>query len=177
VGWIKLGIYPELIEPGHPEQNGIHERMHRTLKQEATCPPARSIGLQQRKFDEFRTDYNQERPHQALGMKRPADVYRRSSRRMPTRIGTYDYPLNALVRRVSRCGTIRVFCKQVFVSQTLNEEFVALEEVDDGIYDLYFCFYLIGRYELRTNTIDDIIKKVPMRVGRAEGPNRVSPMS
>ncbi len=177
VGWIKLGIYPELIEPGHPEQNGIHERMHRTLKQEATCPPSRSMRLQQCRFDEFRNDFNEERPHQALGMKRPAEVYRPSPRRMPARIGTYDYPLNALVRRVSRCGTIRVFCKQVFVSQTLNEEYVALEEVDDGIYDMYFCFYLIGRYELRTNTIHDIIKKVPMSVGRAEGPNRVSPMS
>jgi transposase InsO family protein len=177
VYWIKLGIYPELIEPGHPEQNGVHERMHRTLKQEATCPPARTMALQQHKFDEFRKEYNEERPHQALGMKRPAELYRPSPRKMPRRIGTYDYPLHALVRRVSRCGTIRVFCKQVFVSQTLNEEYVALEEVDDRIYDLYFCFYLIGRYELRTNTIHDIITKVPLSVGRAEGPNRVSPVS
>jgi transposase InsO family protein len=177
VWFIKLGIYPELIEPGHPEQNGIHERMHRTLKQETTHPPQRSLKLQQRKFDQFRKEYNEERPHEALGMKRPAEVYRPSKRAMPQRIRTYDYPMNNLVRRVSRCGTIRVFGNQVFVSQTLNEDYVALEEVDDGMFDLYFCFYLIGRYELKSNTIHDIITKVPVSVSKAEGPIRVLPMS
>jgi len=177
VWWIKLGIYPELIEPGHPEQNGVHERMHRTLKQETTCPPADTMEQQQRRFDEFRKEYNEERPHEALGMKRPSEVYRASPRKMPKNIEVYDYPLNSLVRRVSRCGTIRVFGLQVFVSQTLNEEYVALEEVDDGMYDLYFCFYLIGRYELKTNQIHDIISRVPLSMGKAEGPNRVLPMS
>lgn len=133
--------------------------------------------LQQRKFDGFRKEYNEERPHEALGMKRPAEVYRPSKRKMPQRIRTYDYPMNNLVRRVSRCGTIRVFSNQVFVSQTLNEDYVALEEVDDGMYDLYFCFYLIGRYELKSNTIHDIITKVPVSVSKAEGPIRVLPMS
>ena len=177
VWWITLGIYPELIEPGHPEQNGIHERMHRTLKQETSCPPERTMARQQQRFDAFRTEYNEERPHEALAMKRPAQLYRSSPRPMPKRIATYDYPLNSLVRRVSRCGTIRVFGNQVFVSQTLNEQHVALEEVDDGVYDLYFCFYLIGRYELKTNRIHDIITRVPLSVEKAEGPNRVSPMS
>jgi len=151
VWFIKLGIYPELIEPGEPQQNGIHERMHRTLKQESTHPPARTLQLQQVKFDEFRREYNEQRPHEGIGMRRPAEVYYPSGRKMPKRIETYDYPPNALVRRVSRCGTIRVFGNQVFVSQTLNEEYVALEELDDGMYDLFFCFYLIGRYELRAN--------------------------
>jgi hypothetical protein len=96
---------------------------------------------------------------------------------MPEHIGAYDYPLNALVRRVTRCGTIRVFGNQVFVSQTLNEEYVALEEVDDGLYDLCFCFLLIGRYDLRANRIYDIITRVPLSVEKAEGPKRVSPMS
>jgi transposase InsO family protein len=177
VWWIKLGISPELIEPGHPEQNGIHERMHRTLKQETTCPPARTMAAQQRRFDEFRREFNEERPHEALGMQRPAELYRPSPRRIPRTIGIYDYPLHNLVRRVSRCGTIRVFGKQIFVSQTLNEEYVALEEVDDGVYDLFFCFYHIGRYELRVNRIHGIISKVPLAVDRAEGPIRVSPMS
>ncbi len=147
--------------------------MHRTLKQETACPPARSMAAQQRKFDEFRREFNEERPHEALGMKRPAELYRRSARSMPNKIGTYDYPLHNLVRRVSRCGTIRVFGKQIFVSQTLNEEYVALEEVDEGVYDLFFCFYLIGRYELRANRIHGIISKVPLAVDRAEGPKRV----
>ena len=87
---------------------------------------------------------------------------------MPEHVGTYDYPGHYLVRRVSRCGTIRVFHNQVFVTQTLNEEYVGLEEVDDGVYDLYFCFYQIGRYELQTNRIVDIISRVPTSQTRAE---------
>jgi len=162
VWWIKLGIYPELIEPGKPQQNGIHERMHRTLKQEATVPPEGSFRSQQERFDRFRKEFNEERPHEALGMQRPAEVYRPSKRSMPRRIETYDYPGHYLVRRVSRCGTIRVLSNQVFVSQTLTEDYVGLEQVDDGVYDLYFCFYQIGRYELRTNKIRDILSKVPV---------------
>ncbi len=175
--WIKLGIYPELIEPGKPQQNGIHERMHRTLKQEATIPPASSLAAQQRKFDCFREEFNTDRPHEALNQEYPAEVYRSSPREMPRRLVPYEYPLHFLVRRVSRCGTIRVLHNQIFVSQVLNEDYVGLEEVEDGLYDLYFCFYLIGRYELRTNKIADIISKVPTSNGRVEGPNRVSPMS
>ncbi len=175
--WIKLGIYPELIEPGKPQQNGIHERMHRTLKQEATIPPASSLAGQQRKFDSFRDEFNTDRPHEALRMAFPGEVYRRSAREMPRRLQTYDYPSHFLVRRVSRCGTIRVLHNQTFVSQVLNEDYVGLEEVEEGVYDLYFCFYLIGRYELRANRIVDIISRVPTSNTRAEGPKRVSPMS
>jgi len=160
VWFIKLGIMPELIEPGKPHQNGVHERMHRTLKQEATIPPASSLRGQQRKFDGFREEFNQERPHEALGMKRPAQIYQASSRAMPERIETYDYPGNYLVRRVSRAGTIRVLRKQVFVSNTLQEDYVGLEEVDDGVYDLYFCFYQIGRYDWRNNKIQDVVSRV-----------------
>ncbi len=177
VWFIKLGICPELIEPGHPEQNGIHERMHRTLKQDTARPPSRTMRQQQRRFDVFREEFNEERPHEALAMKRPAETYMPSRRDMPRRIGSYDYPLHALVSRVSRCGTIRVLGKQIFVSQTINDEYVALEEVDEGMYDLYFCFYLIGRYELKLNKIHDIISKVPVRVRQIERPQRVSPMS
>jgi putative transposase len=173
VWFIKLGIYPELIEPGEPQQNGVHERMHRTLKQDTTFPPASSLLAQQRKFDVFRQEFNEERPHEALGMKRPAEVYQASERSIPRRIGTYAYPGHYLVRRVSRCGTIRVLHKQVFVSQTLNEDQVGLEEVDDGVYDLYFCFYHIGRYHLRTNKIQDILSKVPVRRTLADHFSRV----
>jgi hypothetical protein len=106
-----------------------------------------------------------------------AEVYHRSAKDLPSRVATYDYPSHFLVRRVSRCGTIRVLHNQIFVSQVLNEDYVGLEEVDDGFYDLYFCFYLLGRYELRGNRILDIISKVPTSNSRVEGPNRVSPMS
>jgi putative transposase len=173
VWFIRLGVYPELIEPGKPQQNGVHERMHRTLKQEATIPPASSMRAQQRKFDSFREEFNQVRPHEAIDMKRPAEIYRSSSRSMPERIDPYEYPGHYLVRRVSRAGTIRVFNNQFFVSHTLDEDYVGLEEVDDGVYDLFFCFYHIGRYELRTNKIHDIVSKVPMTRAWADHPNNL----
>ncbi len=175
--FIKLGIYPEQIEPGRPGQNGIHERMHRTLKQEATIPPAKSLRAQQRKLDRFREEFNAERPHAALGMKRPVEVYQASLRPMPRRIKPYDYPAHCLVRRVSRDGTIRVLGKQIFVSNTLQEDEVGLEEVDDGVYDLYFCFYQLGRYHLRANRIEDIVSRVPVSRRQIDLASRVLPMS
>jgi transposase InsO family protein len=173
VWFIQLGIYPELIEPGEPQQNGVHERMHRTLKEEATMPPSSSLRAQQGRFERFREEFNQERPHEGLGMKRPAQVYRPSTRRMPKRIETYDYPGHYLVRRVSRAGTIRVFHKQVFVSNTLQEDYVGLEEVADGVYDLYFCFYQIGRYDLKENRIRDIVSRVGVSRRQVDLPSRV----
>ena len=177
VWFIKLGIYPELIEPGKPQQNGVHERMHRTLKQETTIPPASSLRGQQRKFDRFREEFNRERPHEALAMKRPGELYRPSRRTMPKRIEPYEYPGHYLVRRVSRAGTIRVLRRQIFVSNTLHEDYVGLEEVDDGVYDLYWCFYQIGRYELKTNKIQDIVSKVGLSRKQVDLASRVSPMS
>lgn len=173
VWFIKLGIYPELIEPGKPQQNGVHERMHRTLKQEATIPPASSMKGQQRKFDAFMEEFNQERPHEGIGMKRPGEIYRSSDRKMLNRIETYDYPEHFLVRRVSRSGTIRVFHNQVFVSNTLCEDYVGLEEVADGVYDLYICFYQIGRYMLQTNKIQGIVSKVGLSVKRMDHASKV----
>ncbi len=171
VWFIRLGIYPELIEPGKPQQNGVHERMHKTLKEEATIPPASNLKGQQRKFDGFRHEFNEDRPHEAIDMKRPAELYRPSHRPMPQKIDRYDYPGHYLVRRVSRAGTIRAFGRQLFVSNTLIEDYVGLEEVADGVYDLYFCFYQIGRYDGRRNRIQDIISKVAVsrrQIDRAE---------
>jgi len=177
VWFIKLGIYPELIEPGKPQQNGVHERMHRTLKQEATIPSASSLRGQQQKFDGFRQEFNEVRPHEALGMKRPAQVYQPSTRCMPKRVEPYDYPSHYLVRRVSRDGTIRVLRNQVFVSNTLHEDDVGLEEVDDGVYDLFFCFYHIGRYELHANKIHDIVSRVGVSRRQVDLASRLLPMS
>jgi len=177
VWFIRLGIYPELIEPGRPQQNAVHERMHRTLKREATIPPASSLAAQQRRFDAFRQEFNEVRPHESLAMQRPAQLYHPSTRAMPRRIATYDYPSHFLVRRVSRDGTIRVLSKQIFVSNTLHDDFVGLEEIDDGIYDLYFCFYQIGRYLLRPNKIEDIVSRVPVSRRQIDLARRVSTMS
>jgi transposase InsO family protein len=177
VWFIKPGIYPELIEPGRPQQNAIHERMHRTLKQEATIPPASNLPAQQRKLDRFRQEFNEDRPHEALHMKRPVQVYRASLRPMPGRIEPYDHPSHFLVRRVSRDGTIRVLSNQVFVSNTLHDDFVGLEEVDDGVYDLFFCFYQIARYETRANKIRDIVSRVGVSRRQVDLASRLLPMS
>ncbi len=151
--------------------------MHSTLKRGATIPPASSLPAQQRKLHRFRHLFNDERPHEALAMRRPAELDRPSSRSLPPRIPTFDCSSHFLVRRVSACRTIHVLHSQLFVSNTLNGDFVGLEEVDDGVYDLFFCFYQIDRYELRTNRIQDILSKVASSHRRVGLAGRVLPMS
>jgi transposase InsO family protein len=163
VWWIKLGIYPEQIEPGKPQQNGKHERMHRTLKKEATIPPEKNLSAQQHRLDAFREEYNTERPHEALEMKTPASVYVSSSRRIPKRIMHFDYPAHFEVRRVSRNSGIRWRRRWVQVSSTLAEEYIGFEEIEDGIHNVYFCEVLIGRFFEEVSKIKDIIERVPTR--------------
>jgi len=116
VWFIKLGIYPELIEPGKPQQNGIHERMHRTLKAEATIPPEASQTKQQQRFERFRSEFNTLCLHEAIGLHTPSQLYRHSLRHMPRSLEVYDYPSHYLVRRVSRDGAVRMMGKQFFVA-------------------------------------------------------------
>ena len=118
---MKLGIVPERIEAGHPEQNGRHERMHRTLKQETATPPAGSRQEQQRAMDKFREEYNQVRPHEALEMETPAAVYEASPRRFPVRLPEPEYPDTMLVRTVHHKGQFRWKKHDVFVSEVLWE--------------------------------------------------------
>jgi putative transposase len=106
-------------------------------------------------------------------MKRPAQLHRPSPRPFPSKIPTYDYPNHYLVRRVSRQGAIRVFCNQIFVATPLMEHYVGLEEIDDGVYDLYFCFYRIARYHHRENRLDGVISKVNAGHRLADRPERV----
>jgi hypothetical protein len=110
-------------------------------------------------------------------MKRPAQRYQPSFRSMPRRIEPYDYLAHYLVRRVRRDGTIRVLGDQIFVSNTLHDDEVALEEVDDGVYDLFFCFYQIGRYHLQDNKIEDIVSRVAVTRRQIDLARRVLPMS
>ena len=149
VWWIKLGIRHQRIEPGRPEQNGAHERMHRTLKAEATRPPERDQITQQERFDCFRREYNQERPHEALGMQTPAELYRGSPRPMPETLPEPEYPGHFEVRRVSRAGTFRFQKRQLFLSDTLLEEEIGLEESDDGVWSIYFYDVLLARLDER----------------------------
>lgn len=149
VWWIKLGIRHQRIEPGRPEQNGAHERMHRTLKADATRPPARDQAAQQRRFDHFCAEYNQERPHEALGQETPASWYHASERAMPERLPEPEYPGHFEVRRVSRAGTFRFQTKQLFLSDTLLEEDIGLEETGDGVWSIYFYDVLLARLDER----------------------------
>jgi putative transposase len=153
VWWIKLGITPELIEPSSPQQNGRHERMHRTLKAEATRPPAATARAQQRRFDRFRAEYNEERPHEALGNATPAEHYAPSARPYPARLPALDYPGHFEVRYVSRNGGVRWHNAWVNVSHVLAEEYVGLEEVDDGVWSVYFGPVLLGRFDERDGRI------------------------
>jgi len=148
--WLmKLGIRRELIQPGKPGQNGRHERMHRTLKQEATRPPAANVRRQQETFDSFVTGFNQTRPHEAIGMRTPAELYRPSLRQFPEHLAEPEYPAHFEVRRVSRNGGVRWRGDWLNVGHSLIEEHVGLEQVGDGIWDVHFATQRIGRFDER----------------------------
>jgi len=132
VWWTRLGIRPQRIEPGHPEQNGRHERMHRTLREETIDPARRTLRGQQRAFDEFRREYNDERPHEALEMATPASVYRPSLREYPEQLPEIAYPEGYEPRRVQRNGDVHFRGWRFFLSETLVGEVVGLEEREEG---------------------------------------------
>jgi transposase InsO family protein len=144
VWFIKLGIRPERIVSGHPEQNGRHERMHRTLKEEATVPPKFNLTEQQQAFEEFKYDYNCERPHEALGQKTPTSVYHVSHRAYPIRIPEVEYDGDVVVKRIRHNGEMYWKGKFIHVSQALAHEPVALKQIDDHLWDINFSFYPLG---------------------------------
>ena len=129
--WIKLGIVPERIEPGQPQQNGRHERMHRTLKHDTAKPPASTVAAQQRRFDEFRGIFNSERPHEGLGFQYPAKLYRASPRPYPCRLREPDYE-GCEVRNVRSNGEIKWRGDKIFISQVLSSEPVGIDQTEDG---------------------------------------------
>jgi transposase InsO family protein len=149
VRWIKLGIVPQRIKPGHPEQNGSHERMHRDLKQETVRPPAANQAAQQKRFDQFQQVRNQERPHEALGQKTPAEVYCCSPRPYPEKLTEPCYPGHFEVRSVRHTGEIKFHGRRLFLSEALRQQRVGLEEFDDGRWSVYFAQVLLGRFDER----------------------------
>lgn len=153
--WVRLGVLPELIEPGKPQQNGRHERMHRTLKAEATRPPAGSLPAQQRKLNSFREEYNNDRPHEALDQHTPASIYESSTREMPSKLPPLEYPDRFEIRYVSANGGIRWNSDWVNVSIVCAGEYVGLEEIDDGIWNVYFGPLKLGRLHERHMRIED----------------------
>ena len=155
IWWIRLGISPELIEPGHPEQNGRHERMHKTLKQETTRPSAATLRSQQRRFDRFRTEFNVERPHEALDQETPASRYAPSRRALPSRLLPIEYPPHFEKRLMSRNGGFRWASKRVPLSHLLEGQYIGLEEVGDGIWDVYYSTVRLGQMDERLLRVED----------------------
>jgi putative transposase len=154
--WVRLGIFPEPIEPGKPQQNGRHERMHRTLKAETTRPPARTRRAQQRTCDRFREEFNCQRPHEALDMPPPASCYDPSPRQRPNSLPPLAYPDRFEVRDVSANGGIRWHHHWGNVSHTCMGEYVGLEESDDGIWHVYFGPLTLGRLLARHMRIAEV---------------------
>lgn len=144
VWWIKLGIYPERIRPGKPQDNGRHERMHLTLKLATASPPAPNWRQQQQRFERFRQEYNYERPHEALGLITPAQVYEPSGRGWPSRLPDVAYDGDWEVRRVAQGGQIRWQGHRVFVSHALEGEAVGLKPIGEDAWEVYFSFYPLG---------------------------------
>lgn len=138
IWWIKLGIRPERIQPGQPQQNGRHERMHLTLKQETASPPATTFRRQQQRFETWRATFNNVRPHEALDMQTPASQYTRSPRKYPARIDPPEYPDGWPRRKVQVHGDVSWKHTSVFVSEVLRGETIGLEPIDDRYWRAYF---------------------------------------
>jgi putative transposase len=144
--WIRLGIKIERIKPGNPQQNGRHERMHRTLKLEATKPPSSNLLQQQETFFSFVDAYNQERPHQALEMRCPREVYRRSSRPYAG-LSDLTYPGCEKTVLITNCGRICIKKMKVHLTKALANQPVGLQEVDDYTWEVYFMDYHLGYFD------------------------------
>jgi putative transposase len=150
VWWLKLGIKPERIDPGKPQQNGRHERMHGTLQEATAAPPAATIPAQQRRFNRFRREFNQERPHEALAQKPPAAFYVASPRRYPCRLREPAYGADQAVRRVRTNGAIKWRGEFIFISEVLVGEPVGIAETAYGDWRVCFADVELGFIDRRT---------------------------
>jgi putative transposase len=151
IWWLRLGIRHERIEPGCPQQNGRHERMHQTLKQETAMPPAANRRQQQRALARFQEEYNQQRPHEALDYRTPAALYMKSPRAYPSRLPELCYPAHAILRKVDDNG---LFCwahGRAFLSKVLGDEYIGLVFVEKGFYEVYFGDLLLGWFDANAN--------------------------
>ena len=142
--WLKLGITPERIAPGKPYQNGSHERMHLTLKQATAMPPAHTMAAQQRRFNDFRQEYNEERPHEALAQQVPASRYQPSPRPYPRRVPAPEYDAGAELRKVQQRGEIYWAGGTVFVGEAFRGEHLELRQIADGVREVRFAHLVLG---------------------------------
>ena len=151
--WVKLGITLERIRPGNPQENGRHERFHRTLKQETASPPSNTFPSQQAAFDRFAYEYNNIRPHQALNGDSPGAHYQKSYRTMPKKIPAPEYPLDYATRQVRLNGEIKLNGKMVYVSNNLCSETVGIKEVEGDVVAIYFYHQPIMMLDLNTMSV------------------------
>jgi transposase InsO family protein len=155
VWWLRLGIAIERIKPGHPQQNGRHERMHLTLKKEATRPPGANLLQQQERFDAFVKEFNTERPHDALGMKCPAELYAPSTR-LYHGLPDLTYPFHDRDILVTACGRLCLYRKKINISGVLAGQRLGIKEVDEGIWLVSFMHYDLGYFDLEQRTLQPL---------------------
>jgi Integrase core domain len=163
VWWLRLGISIERIKPGKPTQNGRHERMHLTLKRETTRPPGMNTLQQQARFDEFVREFKTQRPHEALGMKTPSELYSPSPRSYHG-LPEIDYPMHDRDALVTACGRICMHSKKINVSTVMAGQRLGLKEVDDGIWVVSFMTYDLGYIDLEQKTLQPIDNPFGTRV-------------
>jgi hypothetical protein len=144
LGWMKLGIVHERIQAGRPQQNGRHERMHRTWKEDTTKPPAASLRAQQSRFDNFRYVFNNERPHEGLNNQVPASLYIPSAIRLPRKLLEFTYPKGLQLRRVNNSGDISWHKNRIFISEVFRFEELGVELITPGLYRVFFRDMEIG---------------------------------
>ncbi len=147
-----LGVLPVFGRPAHPQDNGRHERMHLDLKAETTRPPASNLTSQQKIFDAFRTRFNTERPHEGIGMQRPANVFKASPRPYPRKPRRPEYPSHFEPRKVNAAGVIKLHGSSIFIAHALAEHTVALEPTDEQLYTVHFYDFVIGKVDAAVNT-------------------------
>jgi putative transposase len=155
VWWMRLGIQHHRITPATPSENGAHERMHRTLKRRAIRPARATMAAQQRQFNVFRAEYNDERPHEALGMETPASQYTASSRPYPARVPVPEYPGHFTVKKITTGGTFRFANRVLYLANALTGELVGMDEVDDGVWHIFFNTVLIATLDERNYIIKE----------------------
>lgn len=178
IWWIKLGIIPERIEPGRPDQNGRHERMHRTLKQETASPPQKTLRAQQRAFVRFQNEYNQERAHEGINMQVPANLYRCSAREYPLLIPEIEYPGDMEIRRVKSQGDLNWKNRHIYLSETLAGELIGLRQVSDSLWDIYFAKTKLAQLDTHTSKLVHLPKRrKPINGKKNKKPKKVLPMS
>lgn len=155
VWWLRLGIAIERIKPGHPQQNGRHERMHLTLKKEAIRPPGFNSLQQQDRFDSFLHEFNEERPHEALDMKCPAELYTASARHYDG-LPELSYPFHDRDVVITSCGRLCLHRKKINISIVLAGQKLGIKEVDDGIWLVSFMHYDLGYFDLEQKTLQPL---------------------